>query len=317
MKLCVFRRYEGCAVAFKGRIVSMLGRDPRLRPVSVYDPFKDVWTSRRHPPFRAHHVQCVADGDRIVIGGGFGSGRFPFERPLKDIYEYYPNLNKFNKVASIPKGRERGSAGLAVYRGKWYLVNGNTLGHGNGVSTMTNWFDCYDPKKNVWTKLPNSPKRRDHTGAVVARSMLFVMGGQRGGDKKFWMRHPRTIDVYDFEKGTWRTLKQTLQFTHGGVVPAVWKNVIVIAGGEYRNVSHGGTEIFNVRTMRLRKRTFEMKQTRHGFQMAALDGIFYAAEGAEARMSPLPKDLPRKTIESLAVMRRKPKRAFKYNTYWG
>lgn len=286
-------------------------------PVSVYNPHTDSWTSRPGPTFKAHHIQCAVDGDRIVIGGAFGNGGFPFERPLRDFYAYYPNQNNFSHVTKMPAARARGTTGLGVYNGKWYVAGGNTLGHTNGLTTTTDFFDEFDPATSKWTILPNLPTRRDHGGVAVARDKLFYLGGQIGGLPDFWIRHVLTIDVYDFLTMTWTTLPESLQFTHGGVSPAISGDTIMIAGGEFNNVSHRHAEFFDVASMKLLPTVIDMVERRHGFQMTACRGVFYAPVGAEARPPPLKKDRRLDNIERLEWNRgSRPLCGTAFNSYW-
>lgn len=310
-------RYENCAVGFQDRIVALLGRNGDPMAVSVYNPHADTWTERGVTPFRAHHAQCAVDGDAIIIAGAFGNGAFPNEKPLQDVYVYRPIQNSFTLVTSMPISRSRGSAGLVVYKGKWYVVGGSKLGHGNGLAMTTAYFDEYDPMTSTWTVMPDCPHQRDHAGAVVAHDKLFFMGGQIGGLPDFWIRHLLTIDVFDFLAGAWTTLTQQLHYTHGGVSPAISGDIVVIAGGEYNNVSHRHAEFFNVTSMQLLPVTIDMVESRHGFQMAECRGVFYAAVGAEARPPPEKKDRRLDTIERLEWARgNQPLCGAQTSSYW-
>uniref|UniRef100_A0A7S1T8H8 Uncharacterized protein n=1 Tax=Compsopogon caeruleus TaxID=31354 RepID=A0A7S1T8H8_9RHOD len=290
-------RYENCAVAFKGRIVFLFGRNSVSLPVSVYDPSLDSWTELPRTPFRAHHLQCAVHKDGIIVGGGFGSGSFPKERPLNDVYLFKPNANIWTKVTTMPAGRSRGSCGLGVYRGKWYFTGGSLLGHAQGTSFTVDFFDEYNPSTNSWRVMPNLPTRRDHGGVAIVGDKLFLAGGQVGGARDFWVQHVQQIDVFDFQSETWTTIGST-RYPHGGVMPVAAGRTIIIAGGEYNNISSGETEFIRTSTMTILPRSVNMSAPggRHGFQMASCGGRFYAGAGAISRK---PKDIRLSTIERL------------------
>uniref|UniRef100_A0A6T6D870 Uncharacterized protein n=1 Tax=Compsopogon caeruleus TaxID=31354 RepID=A0A6T6D870_9RHOD len=295
--LAATSRYESCAVELHGRIVHLFGRNRTPMPVSVYDPASYTWTELAATPFSAHHLQCAVYNDSIIVGGAFGRGSFPLERPLNDVYLYKPNSGAWIKVTSMPAGRSRGSCGLGVYQGKWYFAGGSLLGHAQGVNFTVSFFDQYDPFTNTWTVMPDLPTRRDHGGVAVFGDKLFLLGGQVGGAADFWIQPVQQIDVFDFPSGVWTTIGETLQ-PHGGVSPAAVGHIIAIAGGEYNNKSSAVTEFLDASTMQLLPLTLNMTQPggRHGFALTSCGGSFFAGQGA---ISKKPNDIRLKSIERL------------------
>jgi len=265
--------------------------------VSVYNPVDDTWTELARTPFTAHHLQCAVYQDQVIIGGAFGRGAFPLEKPLDDVYLFKPETGNWNKVTTMPQGRSRGSCALAVYQDKWYFAGGSLLGHGQGENFTVTFFDQFDPVSGIWTVMPDLPTRRDHGGASVVSDKLFLLGGQIGGAKEFWIRHVMQIDVFDFLTESWSTIGST-RYPHGGVSPAAVGMTIAIAGGEYNNVSSGATELLDVSTMALVPLELDLVNPggRHGFQLSSCGGSFFAGQGAISRK---PQDIRLTTIERL------------------
>uniref|UniRef100_A0A7S1XF95 Kelch repeat-containing protein n=1 Tax=Compsopogon caeruleus TaxID=31354 RepID=A0A7S1XF95_9RHOD len=291
-------RYENCAFEFDGQLFFMFGRDRNPLPISVYDPVNQSWTEYDVAPFQAHHIQCAPDRGQVVVGGAFGQGAFPEEKPLNDVYIYRPRLKRFRLVTQMPTGRSRGSCGVGVYGRKWYFAGGSLLGHGQGLNYTTSFFDEFDPETSTWTIMPDLPHPRDHGGVVIYETRLFFLGGQIGGAPDFWSRPVKAIDVFDFSSWQWSTIGQS-RFAHGGISPAMWGNIICFGGGEYGNLSRRSTEFVDASSLHLLPAVKYMANTggRHGFQMVAWNGSFYAGAGAVGQL--IGRDIKLNNIERL------------------
>lgn len=226
--------HENVFVEVRGKFVSMLGR--RGPSTAIYDMQANTWEELPARDFGAevHHCQGVEWKGSVVIGGCL-KGNFPVEEPLTDIYRFFPNTNVWEKIGSFPADRDRGSTGLVVRRGKFYFINGGR-GHRQGVETTTNMFDEFNPRKNTWTTLPDTPRVRDHGGAVYypGTDEIFVGGGRWGGQFKFFQEQfaYKQVDVYSFSTGSWSTLTEEFQVGHPGNTPARSSRFFVLCGGE-------------------------------------------------------------------------------------
>lgn len=72
-----------------------------------------------------------------------------------------------------------------------------------------NWFDVYNPKAGIWTKLPDAPRARDHFQVAITDGKLVAAAGRRSGfDGRTFAAVIKEVDVYDFDfdKGAWMTL---------------------------------------------------------------------------------------------------------------
>ena len=153
-------------------------------------------TRRRGPgsasralPAPANHLAGIAHGGRVYYLGGLVG--FPFV-PTGAVWIYDPATDRFSAGATMPAGRERGAAGVALHDGRIYVAGGQRGG------AATNQLDVYDPVADTWTALPDMPRVREHNSAVVAGGRLYVVSGRSGGPI-------RETDAYDFAAGRWVT----------------------------------------------------------------------------------------------------------------
>ncbi len=89
-------RHENGFVEYKGQFYLMGGRG--IKPVEVYSPETNTWTSKAKSPMEIHHFQPVVYGDAIYVIGAM-TGRYPKELPLENVWIYYPEKDKWQKGA--------------------------------------------------------------------------------------------------------------------------------------------------------------------------------------------------------------------------
>ena len=145
-------RHENAYVEVGGKFYLIGGRGNK--PVDIYDPVSNIWTTGSQPPVEMHHFQAVAIQGLIYVIGAF-TGKFPNETPLPNIHIYDPVQDNWTLGEVIPINRRRGSAGVAVHNNKIYLVCGIQNGH---LSGWVPWLDVYDPIANTWTALADAPR---------------------------------------------------------------------------------------------------------------------------------------------------------------
>ncbi|MCG8308288.1 MAG: hypothetical protein MI975_12910, partial [Cytophagales bacterium] len=132
-------RHENAYVEVAGKFYLIGGRGNK--PVDIYDPVTNTWTTGSQPPVQMHHFQAIAFQGLIYVIGAF-TGGFPNETPISNIYIYDPVLDNWSVGDEIPANRRRGSAGVVVHDNKIYMVCGIQNGH---VSGWVPWLDVYDP----------------------------------------------------------------------------------------------------------------------------------------------------------------------------
>lgn len=225
-------RHENTFIEYKDKFYLLGGRG--VNPVNVFDPASNTWETKAKSPMEIHHFQAVVYGDAIYLVGAM-EGKYPKETPMENIWIYYPESDKWEKGAVIPKDRRRGGAGAVLYNDKIYMVAGIEYGHTSGTN---NYFDSYDLKTGKWEILTKAPHIRDHFPAIVVNDKLYCVGGRNTSvhyPDRFGAFFDATIpqvDVYDFKKAQWYTLEEELPFPSaaGGLVEM--DNKLIYMGGE-------------------------------------------------------------------------------------
>ena len=205
-----------------------------INPVNVFNPETNTWETKGKSPMEIHHFQAVVYHEAIYLMGAM-TGKYPTEVPLENIWIYYPEKDSWEKGDEIPKQRRRGGAGAVVYNDKIYMVGGIDYGHTSGT---TNYFDSYDLKNGEWKILTKAPHIRDHFPAIVVDNKLYCVGGRNTSVHypdnfgAFFAATIPEVDVYDFKKETWATLKEKLPYPSaaGGLVQI--DNKLIYMGGE-------------------------------------------------------------------------------------
>jgi len=287
-------RHEACAVLTLGKMYLIGGRG--FRPVDVYDLRTNAWVKKRVPSvwvngkkkfLEMNHFQCVAIGAKIyAVGAWYGS--FPYEKPHTVTFVYNTYTDNWSTMPGLG-ARNRGGGATVVYGNKIFTAGGNVGGHGQHATSVP-WFDRLDVNTGKWTKLPNMPQGRDHTGGAVVGNQFCVIGGRNGGVANFWGTPITSINCYNFQKGTWATMKSYLpEGRAGAATGATCDGHIMVAGGEGRKAGtfQGGkaynrVDIYNPRTDSFVKVLF-MKQGRHGSGLCVADckcGNIYIPSGS-------------------------------------
>ncbi|KEO72289.1 malectin domain-containing carbohydrate-binding protein [Anditalea andensis] len=240
-------RHENSFVQAGNKFYLMGGRE-NAKTIDIYDYENDSWKSlNNNSPFDFNHFQAVEYQGLIWVIGAFKNNNFPNEAPADHVWAFDPTTEAWIQGPAIPEGRKRGSAGLVIYNEKFYLVNGNTIGHNGGY---VNYFDEYDPKNGQWTILENTPRARDHFFATVINNELYVVSGRLSGGTggTFGPVIPQ-VDVYNFSTKTWKTLpfESNLPTPRAGAIVNNYLNKIIVAGGEVpdSSLAHKTTEVYD------------------------------------------------------------------------
>lgn len=272
-------RHEAAFVYVKNKFYLLGGRG--IRPVSIYNPQKRIWTQGAKAPLELHHYQPIVYKDKIYIAGAM-TGPYPGETPVPHIYIYDPAIDSWEQGPEIPAERRRGSTGVVVYENKLYMVCGIRDGH---RGDHKNWLDVYDFKTRTWTTLADAPRPRDHFQASIADNKLYVVGGRRSNAPERVFDFPvAEVDVYDFKRNSWSTLPKPLPTLRAGTFNVVKGFELLVIGGESKDQlrAHSEVEILNILTGEWRKGP-SLVQGRHGTGVFLYKGYFYTASGCGNR----------------------------------
>ena len=214
------------------------------------------------------------------------TGNYPKELPLTHVYSFDPASDTWEKLLEIPKDRRRGGAGVTVYKGKIYIVNGITYGHTSGTCSL---FDVYDPSDNSWTILPDAPHIRDHSGAAIFNDKLIAIGGrntsyhEENNFTAFFATVKSEVDYYDFKTGKWSTYSSPVPAPSAGAGVVTWKNKVYFIGGETGEpLANNQVYAFDPSSETWTKKPF-LNRGRHGTNAVVSKGAIYIAAGCGNR----------------------------------
>lgn len=252
------------------------------RVVDIYDYASDSWTTGGLAPVDLNHFQAVEYEGLIWVIGAFKTNTPNPEQNADYIYMYNPATEQWIQGMEIPESRKRGSAGLAIYNDKFYLIGGNIIGHSGGYVP---YFDEFNPQTGIWSELIDAPRSRDHFQAVVVDNKLFAIGGRlTGGPGGLFEPQVAEVDVYDFATNTWSTLDSSKNLPHprAGLAVILFNDEIFSIAGEstFETGTNGPRNIvqaFNPLTQTWSNKA-NLNYSRHGFQaIASGDGIHITA----------------------------------------
>lgn len=275
-------RHECSFVAVDNNFYLLGGRG--IMPVSIYSTETNSWTEGEAPPIEIHHFQAVSYHGNIYVFGAM-SGKYPYEKPLKNILIYKPQENVWEIGAEIPEHRRRGSAGVVVQNGKAYMISGIVDGHN---STHVAWVDGYDFETMEWKELADAPRPRDHFHAALYDGEIYVAGGRNSSyatKQTFDLTIPE-VDVYTIATNSWRTLppKNNLPTMRAGTSAIFLGDDLVVIGGESmaQKEAHATVEAYNIKTKTWRNLE-NLNRGRHGSQAIIYKNKIHIAAGSGNR----------------------------------
>ena len=272
-------RHEAAFVLIKHKSYLLGGRG--IRPVSIYDHKKNIWTQGSKPPLEIHHFQPIVYKNKIYIIGAL-TGGYPSETPVENVIIYDPKKDRWIIGDPIPRDRRRGSTGNVFREGKIYISCGIKNGH---IGDHKNWLDEYDPKTGTWRILPDAPRTRDHFQAALADDKLFVLGGRRSMAPDAVFAHPvAEVDVFDFATNTWSTVTHHLPTLRAGNFVIKEMDEILVIGGESGDQveAHNEVEALHIKNHVWRVLP-ALIQGRHGTGVVHYQGQLFIASGCGKR----------------------------------
>lgn len=248
--------------------------------VEIYDYTSNTWSQGAMAPVDLNHFQAVTYEGLIWVIGAFKTNEPNPELSADYIYMYNPASHQWIQGIELPSNRKRGSAGLAMHNGKFYLVGGNMYGHSGGYVP---YFDEFDPAAGTFTALTDAPHARDHFQAITYNNKLYAIGGRlTGSTGGLFAPQVPEVDVYDFNLNTWSTLdvSSNLPYPRAGAATVFFQNEIYVIGGETTYGSATGNngqrdivEAFNPLTESWTTKD-NLNHDRHGIQaIVSGDGI--------------------------------------------
>lgn len=282
-------RHENCFVKHLSRFYLIGGRSRSApgKPTLVYTPSTGSWVTAAPPPYSAggvHHMQCVSLGDAIYVVGAW-TGSYPREKTLPNVLVYHPATDLWTVGDPIPAVFNRGSAAAVVRGGAIYLAGGNTGGHGSHSTSrtlLTRYIPSAEGRPACWKALAPLPRPRDHVYGVLSRGQLVLAGGRDGGSSDVFNAVSTAIDVYDFERDSWRTLEHAaLAQGRGAPVVAAIGDVVVVSGGEGGGSVWPLTEVIDMATERMATTPgVFMVRGRHASPAVVCNGAAYVVAGS-------------------------------------
>ncbi len=274
-------RHE-CSFVQAGDRFYLFGGRENPQTLDTYDYAADSWTTSASAPLPFNHFQATEYQGLIWVIGAFQTNAFPNEQPAEGIWAYDPALDLWLQGPSIPVARRRGSAGLVVYGGDFYVVGGNTIGHSGGYVP---WLDRFDPETGSWTPLADAPRARDHFHAAVMGDLLYVAGGRlSGGPGGTFAPLIPEVDVYDFTTGLWSTLPAAsdLPTPRAASAVAVFDGELLVIGGEGNGQAYATVEALDPLSL-LWRSLAPLNFARHGTQAIVSGAGVYVTAGSPSQ----------------------------------
>jgi hypothetical protein len=268
-------RHE-CSFVQAGNMFYLFGGRESPEKVDIYDYSRNKWTHGAQAPKPFNHFQAVAYEGLIWVIGAFETNHFPNEEPQENVYVYDPANDVWMKGPEIPW--PRGAGGLVVYKDRFYLVGGNTLGHNGG---FVPWLDKYNPVSGEWDRLEDAPHQRDHFHAAVLRGRLYAIGGRRTIRGNTLGDTVKEVDVYDFATKKWLVdnLPKDIPLPRASAAVATFDGKIMVIGGETakNTAAHTRVDAFDPANNGRWSSLKPLNHGRHGMQaIVSGEGVFVA-----------------------------------------
>jgi N-acetylneuraminic acid mutarotase len=135
--------------------------------VEVYDPERNVWTSRAPLPTPRDHLAGATVAGKVYAVGGRLKG--DYHRNLSVTERYDPATDRWERAADLPTARSGITA--SVVNGILYVFGGE------GADGTFPENEAYDPARNVWQAMAPMPTARHGLGSAVVQGRMYVISG--------------------------------------------------------------------------------------------------------------------------------------------
>jgi N-acetylneuraminic acid mutarotase len=252
--------------------------------LEVFDTAKGTWSVGPPLPAPLHHPNVAAvAGALYVLGGLAGAPWKSSGVALKYVPPATGGNGTWSHVAHVPEP-VRGSAAVGVKGDSVYLVGG-LAERGRAIGAVARFDAAAAGGKGAWTStgLPQLPEGRDHSGAAVVGSTMYIVGGRNGTQTSF---EPRSwaLDLDAAAKGAGKWVqKASIPTPRGGVAVAQLGGRIFVFGGEGNAASAKGVfpqvEAYDPATDSWEAVKGGMAHPRHGNSAVTVGGKIYVLAG--------------------------------------
>jgi hypothetical protein len=188
----------------------------------VLAPGASSWREIARMPNPRSQAATAVVGNVVYVFGGYDGARL-----VAPTYAYDVTTGRWREVAAILTPRDH-LAG-ATLRGRACAIGGRRL----SLTTNLGAFECYDPQRDAWEKMPDAPTPRGGVGAATYGDSLIFVGGEQPNDTY------REIELFDATTARWSRLPDLPTPRHGLGVVASGPVVYVMSGGP----TPGGSQI--------------------------------------------------------------------------
>lgn len=266
-------RTDTAVVALRGKVAVIGGFESFGEPVSdveLYVPATDSWEAMPSMPKALHHVSAgVVDGNLFVLGGLQGTDSVE----SGESYVFYPNINEWRPLASMPAGSERGASAVGVIGTTVYIAGG--LRAGAPVAD----FSAYDTITDTWKELPPLPEARGELVGGVVSGVLYAIGGRKLSSEK------AAIDVFAFDpaKGQWSSRASMPTPRFGAAAGVMGDRIAVLGGKGEKSGVLDVNEVYDPATDTWETGT-PMTAPRHAMGVTGFEGALYVSGGSDAEL---------------------------------
>lgn len=243
--------------------------------MQFYSIIHDTWHTVSPVPKPVNHANAAVVNGKIYVLGGLVPTETWSSSPVwnytSDSWVYNPRDDSWASLPAMPEAEARGSAGVGMYDGKIFLAGGLKrleLVQG-GVQDTVDTVSIFDTVTKKWLDVPSAAKKipegRDHAGAAVVGSKMYILGGRKNGQENV-KDTVFILDLKNLQRG-WKTSKAKMPTPRGGVATGVIGKKVYIFGGEGNIQAASGvfneTESYDTATDCWEK-SIPMKIPRHG-----------------------------------------------------
>jgi N-acetylneuraminic acid mutarotase len=168
------------------------------RPETAEDPgaaaaSSDRWRQLQPSPLTRTEVAAARIGNRIYVVGGFDEAS---GRTTDAVARYSIKRDRWKRVEPMLVGVNHPTA--TSHRGKLYVHGG--YADAEGLSGPTPALQVYNPRRDRWKRLPDSPTARAAHALSAIGNKLFVAAGADDGSAQL-----TSLEIFDVAERKWTT----------------------------------------------------------------------------------------------------------------